>query len=134
MNSNNRSFQYLFIDDDEISNFLVESIAEKLDIAEQSRFLDDAPAALKYLEEVQQSASSVPPRFIFLDLNMPLMGGFEFLDEYESRNYHKLYPTRIYILSSSVSPSDIKRSKEYNTVNGFISKPLKTDELKKIIQ
>ncbi|AIZ40216.1 MULTISPECIES: response regulator [Cellulophaga] len=77
--------------------------------------LDDLEALLKSNQEL--------PEVIFLDLNMPIMDGWDFLDEFckipdiESK-------TRVYILSSSIFSGDIEKSKEYSIVKDFISKPL----------
>lgn len=67
------------------------------------------------------------PDVIFLDLNMPVMNGWQFLDEF-SKIIDIDKKTKIYILSSSVNPADIQKSKEYKIVKNFISKPL-TEEI-----
>jgi CheY-like chemotaxis protein len=126
------AYRYLFIDDDEISNFLAESIVEKMGVLEVSAFFDDAPEALNYLRNKEKKGKKELPDYIFLDLNMPRMGGFEFLEVFEEQKLDGDH-TQIFILSSSVSPSDIDRSKNYRSVKGFISKPLKTEDLRKIL-
>jgi len=118
----------LIIDDDEISNFIQENkMAVNMPNVETLFFLK-AQDALDYLESHQDS----PPQVIFLDLKMPEMSGFSFLKEYHRRMYHETFPTRIFMLTTSVMASDQKESEKYSSVEGFISKPLETEELQRI--
>lgn len=74
------------------------------------------------------------PEVIFLDLNMPIMDGWEFLDEF-GKIYNELEKeVKIYILSSSVDSRDIERAKKYDMVNGFIAKPLTDVKIKELAQ
>jgi CheY-like chemotaxis protein len=118
----------VFIDDDEINNFILENkVKTEIPDAESLCFLS-AQAGLDYLE----AHADAPPQVIFLDVKMPEMNGFDFLDEYHRRMYHENLFTRIFMLSSSVDASDQERSKNYSSVEGFLSKPLKNEELQKI--
>ena len=72
------------------------------------------------------------PEVIFLDLNMPIMDGWEFLDEFGKLSEEK--DIRIYILSSSVDSRDMERAKKYGMVNGFIAKPLTDAKIKELAQ
>ena len=77
-------------------------------------------------------ASSIIPELILLDLNMPIMDGWEFLDEF-SIKYAAIFQTvKIAIVSSSVNPADFQKAKEYPFVIDFISKPISVDILRKI--
>lgn len=120
----------LFIDDDEINNFIVNSKLKEQIPELETMFLESAQSGLDYLAENSED----PPRLIFLDVKMPGMDGFDFLDEYHKRMYHETFPTRIYMLSSSVKASDQEKSKDYSSVEGFISKPMEINELKEISQ
>jgi CheY-like chemotaxis protein len=73
--------------------------------------------------------SKVQPDYIFLDINMPIMDGWEFLENYERRKIDLENKPAIYLLSSSVDPADLNRSKTKCCVKGFISKPLEIEKL-----
>ena len=80
--------------------------------------------SLKDLEE-----KSVPPQLIFLDLNMPVMGGWEFLDIFSSEEYSDYNTIKVVILSSTINPEDLEKSKKYSMVIDFLSKPISKEML-----
>jgi CheY-like chemotaxis protein len=76
--------------------------------------------------------SELIPQYIFLDINMPILDGFQFLDEFKDISAD-LYPEiKIAMLTTSLNPSDLENSKQYKNVVGFIYKPLIKDELDKL--
>ena len=79
--------------------------------------------------QMLQDTNTSMPEIIFLDLNMPGMDGFAFLDALKARNGSLSDKLKVVILSSSIDVKDISRSKEYKTVINFISKPLTFDAL-----
>ena len=123
----------VLIDDDPINNFLNKSIISELvstDITVED-FLNPEDA-LEVLINQRNKDPKLLPDFIFLDINMPEMTGFEFLDLYIKNNLEKEH-TQVFILSSSLDPNDIQISKSYTIVKDFISKPLDAERIKKII-
>jgi CheY-like chemotaxis protein len=74
-----------------------------------------------------------PPDFIFLDINMPMMNGFQFLDNLSDQLIEFLHSSKVVMLSSSVDPRDIEKAKHYPIVKDFISKPLSIDYISNIL-
>lgn len=122
----------LLIDDDKINNFLNRSIIEKHCGNEcvVSEFINPEEA-FDFLKDCALVNLDNSPDIVFLDINMPEMSGFELLEKMNEENIH-LPTTRIYMLSSSLDPNDIERSKTFKSVSDFISKPLDKSKIEKI--
>jgi CheY-like chemotaxis protein len=96
--------------------------------------------AINYFDELKLNNLGAEisryPKLIFLDLNMPVMGGWEFLDHFSQGDYPTLFKdTKVIVLSSTIDPRDIAKSKTYPMVIDFLSKPITKDmleDLKKI--
>ncbi|MEJ1223874.1 response regulator [Sediminicola sp. 1XM1-17] len=91
---------------------------------------ENGKEALSNLSSLLKSNEKFP-EVIFLDLNMPLMDGWEFLDEFSKLSLGK--KTKVFIVSSSINPKDIQESKKYDLVANFISKPLTDERLKEVL-
>ena len=75
----------------------------------------------------------VLPQLIFLDLNMPIMNGWEFLDVFSQENYKStFFDTKVIILSSTIDPSDYQKAKGYQMVSHFLSKPITVEMLENL--
>ena len=114
----------ILIDDDEMFNFINVKTMEKVSFAQHVKTFDNATAALDELRIISSSNQHEFPDIIFLDINMPEMNGWEFLDELTKFSEVLLEHCKIYMLTSSIDQNDIKKSKDYKMVNDFISKPL----------
>lgn len=119
----------LFIDDNHANNFLIKSYIRLDKIPVIPHFECNAIDALDYLNQLPVSDF---PDFIFVDINMPLMDGFEFISEFVERFPAQCERTTIYILSSSIRPSDKEQSMQFDVVKDYIEKPLKPDFLQNI--
>ncbi len=104
----------VLIDDDPISTFVTEKLISK-NIKEPCRFFK-YQSAKRALEEIK----SINAHYLFLDLNMPEMTGWDFLDKFHPSDND----ARIYILSSSVDERDISKASQYQIVKDYLSKPL----------
>lgn len=123
----------LLIDDDNIFNFINKKIIEMEKFEGKVLSYCDAQKALLYLKMICESGGIDFPDMIFLDINMPVMDGWEFLEEFDKFPLSIINKCRIYILTSSIDQNDIEKSKAYDTVKDFISKPLSEEILKTLL-
>lgn len=126
---NNRP-NLLVIDDDEIIWILIKDMLHELQLVDQLQTFSDGQTALVFLREV---APQDAPPLIVLDLNLPDLDGFEFLELYESELAARFPQTVIYILTTSVRDSDRQQTLKYPFVRDFISKPMKIEQLKAML-
>ena len=123
----------LLIDDDKITNLLNEKIILKNGIAQSVNKYTDASVALKELKEaVEVSDNENIPDIIFLDINMPEMDGWKFLEELLNIPDMDFSKCKVIMLSSSIDIIDIQRSISYHVISNFITKPLTADKLKSV--
>jgi CheY-like chemotaxis protein len=116
----------LLIDDNYIDNFVTRKILEGSNFAETIIVVRSATDAINSLRD-----GSIKPDVIFLDVRMPLMGGFEFLEEYEKINIDKK-DIKIFMLSSSLDPLDMRKSLDNKYITQFIHKPLTQKALEEL--
>lgn len=117
----------LLIDDNYIDNFVTRRILESSNFAEKIVVSQSAPDAIESLR-----AGNVKPDVIFLDIRMPMMGGFEFLHEFDKLDIDGKKDIKIFMLSSSLDPTDIKKSGSNKYITQFIHKPLTQKALDEI--
>jgi CheY-like chemotaxis protein len=122
----------LLVDDDEDCNFFHERLLIRANCTDCVEVAYDGQHAINYLRSVNERIN-LNPEIIFLDINMPKMNGWEFLDEY--KNFDKSLKAKIVliILTTSLNPDDLKRSRCYVDVKGFENKFLEKDVLSKIL-
>ncbi len=124
----------LLVDDDEPTNFLHKMIIGKTGFVEEVATALNGIEALKYIKDAVKGKHPEPD-LIFLDINMPAMNGWEFLEEYKKLDDVKKRQFVVVMLTTSLNPDDKKRAEEeYGIVNGFINKPLTKDILREIIE
>jgi CheY-like chemotaxis protein len=116
----------LVIDDDDINIFIIKKIVEKTGYEAQMVAKTNGQLAIDYLKELIDTQQPLP-HLILIDINMPVLNGWEFLESYEKLGITE--SVDMYMLSSSVYENDIEKAKTYKTVKGFISKPLSIERL-----
>lgn len=124
--------QVLVIDDDPINNIIFQKLSEFIGFAEEIVPFISAVDSLDYLQKLEEDHNT-PPNIIFLDIRMPIVNGWEFLERLNQLNKnHYFDSTAIYMLTSSSEQSDINKSKNYSLVTDYIVKPLSTEKLQEI--
>ena len=125
----------MLIDDNEIDNLINQKMIEAANITEHIFTHTGARSAIEFLkniEKVENVANEILPDVIFLDIDMPLMDGFQFLDEFDKLSDATKSKCKIVMLTSSINPQDVNKSKEYSYVKKYINKPLSQENLEKI--
>lgn len=120
----------MVIDDDDINNFLCEKVLKSAKVTDNVVSFLNARDALDDLLDSLESKSNDLPELILLDINMPVMNGWEFLDILEPRLQEKNKRINVAILSSSVYQKDKEKAEKYDAVVDYISKPLTIEGMK----
>ncbi len=123
----------LCVDDDKITLTLINLIVKKASFADEIITRMNGEEALDFYTDLCNNATAENyPELIFLDLNMPCMNGWDFLDEFVKKFYTRFNKTKVVILSSSIAPSEKAKAAKYPIVIDYISKPLTINSLKTI--
>lgn len=118
------------IDDDQVFTYVLSKQMKLIEFSKSTLVFRNAVEALAHLKTIQRSANSLPS-VIFLDLNMPVLDGWQFLDEFAKLGIDKNIP--VYIMSSSIDQSDHTRALSYPEVLGFYVKPVSKENLRIIL-
>ncbi len=127
----------LLIDDDEPTNFISNLVLEEANCTSNIQIMQSAKKALDYLaipvDASKEQTSHPYPELIFLDVNMPAMNGWEFLDHYSQlkQNGHK--KPIIIMLTTSINPDDQLKAEKISLIDGFENKPLTSNMIEKVM-
>lgn len=124
----------MLVDDSEIDNFINQKMLEGLNFAERIYVHTGSKSALEFLMNFDrnQLPDSLLPEIIFLDINMPIMDGFQFAEEFRKQSPGIYEKVRIVFLTSSLNPVDQKKAMAVQGVYSFLNKPLNKDHLDKL--
>jgi two-component SAPR family response regulator len=124
--------QYIvcIIDDDSINQFIINRVIDQHNFTKKTLSFLNGQEAIDYLFQNINFTENLPD-FIFVDINMPLMNGWDFLEQYQKLNLPK--KTLIYLLSASIDNSDFEKSKTIPEVTGYLVKPIQNDQIEDII-
>lgn len=127
--------QVMLIDDNELDNFINEKILETNHFAKKIFINTSAKSALEFLTNIAaigENCDEIYPEVIFVDINMPLMDGFQFIEHFKKDLEEKVHKPKLVILTSSVYHEDKQKAKDISPDIIFLNKPLTKDVLSKI--
>lgn len=124
----------LSIDDDDVTQMLNKICLESFGSFEKIIIANDGIEALDFFKKIENGEESIEhfPEIIFLDLNMPRKDGWEFYEAFLKGFPQYIEKTKIFILSSSINPSDVERAKHEKNIVSFLSKPLNEETLREV--
>ena len=122
----------IFIDDSPLDHFILKRALNKYQLRYEVFCTANGEEVIEHLEQ-HKSDKNILPDVILLDLYMPHIDGWVFLDRLQYLHSHLAKPLRIYILSSSINPKDIEQAKKYSCVKSFIFKPITKQVLERLV-
>ncbi len=123
----------LVVDDNESDLLLIERALKRSECCDKVFTAENGIEALQFLQNIKDGKNvsdlKSPPELILLDLSMPRMNGFDFLEEYTNSNLGS-NNTSIVILTTSINGVDMEKTRKYGATKGYLTKPLSTFKVK----
>lgn len=124
----------LFVDDDPITLMLCKKVISKAAFSNQIITAQNGEEAINLFRNLLDDSEKTVPELIFLDLNMPIMGGWEFLEEFNKSTFKQFHNIKVIVLSSTIDPEDLEKIKEFPMVMDFLPKPISLSMLNKVTE
>ncbi|HSZ72257.1 MAG TPA: response regulator [Cytophagaceae bacterium] len=124
----------LLVDDDNVTNFLHSKVIEKAGVADRIEVKLNGQEAIDFLTHQNNTHEAIIPSLILLDINMPIMDGWEFLEAYRDQKMLANSKTNIVMLTTSSNPDDKQRAENIPFISAFKNKPLTLEMLDEILQ
>jgi CheY-like chemotaxis protein len=129
----NNKLKFLLVDDNELTNLFHKKIIERSGYAGDIHVSLNGMEAINYLQGNGENKQLLPPDLIFLDLNMPVMDGWEFIEKYENLPPEKRAKSVVLIVTTSPHPEDKIRAARHNLITKYYTKPLSQEMINEII-
>lgn len=126
--------EIFLIDDDGLVNFLNQEIIKDAFPEKNVRTFESATDAIDTLKQLAETPNSILPQLILLDINMPIMDGWEFLEAFVQLPKTIIDDCKVVMHTSSIDPRDVEKAKSFNSVTDYITKPLTVQSLSQIFQ
>lgn len=120
------------IDDDIIYQFTIARILEIQNAAEKIITFSDGEEAFQFISKNMEEQKDLPD-IIFLDINMPIMDGWQFLEAFEKIRLQVNKKIAIYLLTSSIDPTDMARANKISSITQYLTKPINPETLRSLI-
>lgn len=121
----------LLVDDDETTNFVNQMLLEDMGVADQILVATNGEEAISLIKS--QCAKACCPTLVLLDINMPVMNGFELLEAYEQLDLANKQSVVVVMLTTSLNPKDLKRLDDLPN-QGFLNKPLTAKMVEQVLE
>ncbi len=122
----------IIVDDDPIYRITFERVLKKIDVSFDIQSFENGQELLNHCHIEQMDCTMVD--LILLDINMPVMDGWQFLEAFEPMYLERpALSAKLYVVSSSTNPVDVERSKTFASVAGYIVKPISQEVLRQIL-
>jgi CheY-like chemotaxis protein len=126
-------FHFIIIDDSIFDSRIAEKVIQNVDSGAVVTIFHDATKAFDFLKELPHLSHAMQKRVLFVDIQMPIMNGFEFVESFETLPDEIKSGYILYFITSSMNENDIRRGTSYPSVRQFLNKPLTVDMLSGII-
>ena len=121
------------VDDDSIFQFITQKVVEKTKLVKKIKVFSNGLEAIEFLKSVREDPEELPD-VILLDLAMPVLNGWDFIEEYVALRPSLGKQILLYIVSSSIDPADIERAKSISEVTDFIIKPVTREKFVALVE
>lgn len=123
---------FCIVDDDDIYQFTTSLLLKKTDLVNKIIVFSNGLKAINFLKDEMGTKENIPD-VLFLDINMPVMDGWEFLEEYLLIKPMMPKTVVIYMVSSSVDEKDVLKAKSISALSGYLVKPISSQNIMEVI-